>query len=209
MLEEIHESKKGTQNTIEQLVIDLYNINAIEFGSFTLKSGITSPIYIDLRKAISYPHILKNLCNEMSIFIKKISCDAIAGVPYTGLPIATTISLLSDIPMIMPRKEIKDHGTKRPVEGVYTKGNTICIVEDLVTKGTSTLEIATILKNNELSVKDVVVFLDRQQGAQEILKEEKINLHAAITMNDLLETLKVYKIITTEKYTEVKNYLMP
>ena len=91
----------------ENLIFALYKIGAIQLGEFKLKSGQTSSIYINLRKIISYPDLLRQISHAMWEKIHEQQFDLICGVPYTALPIATCISLEKNIPMIMRRKEKK------------------------------------------------------------------------------------------------------
>ena len=78
---------------MKEIFLKLYDIGAIKFGTFTLKSGLISPIYIDLRESISYPPLLKAIAEEMWKKVEDCPCDKICGVPYTALPMASYISI--------------------------------------------------------------------------------------------------------------------
>lgn len=175
---------------LHDLALKLYEIGAVKFGSFTLKSGITSPFYIDLRLIPSYPHLLKAVAKHMWEHIEKLDCDLICGVPLGALPIATAISVAHDMPMIYRRKEVKAHGTKKEIEGVYERGNRCVVVEDLITSGTSIVETVEPLQREGLITEDVVLLIDREQGGRENLEKRAITLHAVITISELVDILQ-------------------
>lgn len=149
-----------------EFFLEIYPLEVIKFGRFTLKSGIESPFYVDLRPLASEPRILKNLSSHLLKLLKLENIDVICGVPYAALPMATAMSLESDIPLIIKRKEAKSYGTKKLIEGIYKKGQNCLLVEDVITSGKSLLETITEVENEGLKVTDIVVVLDREQGGK-------------------------------------------
>ena len=192
---------------IKQCVINLYQIGAVKFGEFKLKSGILSPIYIDLRLIVSYPELLKQIATLMWEKVAARQFDCVCGVPYTALPIATAISLERRLPMVMRRKEAKDYGTKKIIEGVFVKEQTCLVVEDLITRGESVFETIAPLEQEGLKVKDIVVLLDRQQGGKKRIEEKGYRLHSVLKMDDLLACLEKEKLITSPLVKQVHAFL--
>lgn len=191
----------------DALIKDLHDIGAIKFGTFTLKSGIISPIYIDLRLIVSAPSLLGRIAEAMWDKIGSLPKDILCGVPYTALPIATALSLRHDIPMVMRRKEKKDYGTKKTIEGLFRTGQTCLVIEDLVTSGASVFETIHPLEEEGLQVKDVVVLLDRQQGAKGRLEEKGYRLHSVITISELLNSLESQGVITQDVVQNVQRFI--
>ncbi len=191
----------------EKICLDLFEIGAIKFGEVTLVSGLKSPIYLDLRFLVSYPKILKAVAGALAEIGSKLEYDRIAGIPYTALSIATTISVEKNIPMIYARKEAKDYGTKKMVEGIYKEGETILVYDDVIAVGTSKFEAVKPLEAAGLKVKDFVVLLDRSQGGKEALEEKGYKLHAFLTMPEMLDILRKNNKISEEQAKEVREYI--
>lgn len=193
--------------TNEQILIQsLHEIHAIRFGEFTLKSGMISPIYVDLRKIISFPNILKNIAHLMWEKVNNCNFDLICGVPYTALPIVTCMSLEHNVPMVMRRKEKKDYGTKQIVEGVFNPGQSCLIVEDIVTTGSSILETVAELEKVELKVKDVVALINSERGGKENI-EKKYRLHTIFTLSEILGTLLTNAVLKPDERHIIEDYL--
>src|SRR3989304_2940476 len=98
----------------------IFDAGCIKFGEFKLKSGILSPVYCDFRGLVAKPDLLKQIGQALAGRAREIGCDRIAGIPYAGLPLGVAASIAGDIPMIYPRKEVKDYGTRKLIEGEYT-----------------------------------------------------------------------------------------
>ncbi len=172
----------------ERLAASLYQIGVIQFGEFTLKSGQTSSIYINLRKIISYPDIMREVAELMWDAVHPAKFDLVCGVPYTALPIATCLSLNHNIPMVMRRKEKKDYGTKQLIEGEFKQGQSCLIIEDVITTGGSIIETATDLQAAGLVITDTVVLIDREQGGRQNL-EKQFKVHSVLTISEILHAL--------------------
>lgn len=196
-----------TEKSIAALADSLIDTGCVKFGEFTLKSGLKSPIYIDLRWIISYPKLLEQVASAFLPLISNLSFTRIAGLPYAAIPIATAISLAGGYPMIYPRKEVKTYGTKAEIEGEYHAGETVVVIDDLATTGGSKFEAIEKLTGAGLVVKDVVVLIDRQSGAKQSLAKAGFSLHAVLTISELLDYWEKTDKIGKDKIEETRKFL--
>ena len=193
--------------TKKEFFLECYKLGIIKFGRFTLKSGIESPFYVDLRPLASDPKILKNLANYLLDMLPLDNFDLICGVPYAALPMATAMSLESYIPLIMKRKEAKQHGTKKLIEGIYTKGQNCLLVEDVITSGKSLLETIPEIESEGITVSDIVVVLDRQQGGKELLESKGYNVHTLFTISEVCKMLKEEGLLMDDEIERINDFL--
>lgn len=194
---------------------------------WTLVSGIWSPLYIQLRPLSSYPELLRKVGSALGSLIREECEDVnrIIGVATAGIPIATAVSLGANIPSCFTRKLegvrsledfnnfVKRYGEHSMIEGILENGDTVGIVDDLVTKFDSKV---VALKQLEFELKirglrnvkcsDVIVVLDREQGAKEIAKEQGIDLHCVIPfMSKGVTWLK--NVFAEQEYEVIVDYL--
>lgn len=194
-------------NELSNLADGLLEAGCIKFGEFTLKSGLKSPIYIDLRYIISFPKLLETIGAAYLPLLKGLNFKRIAGLPYAAIPIATAVSLQGNYPMIYPRKEVKTYGTKAEIEGEYHAGETVVVIDDLATTGGSKFEAIEKLTGVGLVVKDIVVLVDRQSGAKESLEQAGYALHAVLTITQLLDHWEENGKVSKEKIEETRAFL--
>lgn len=172
------------------LVRRLHEIGGVRFGEFVLKSGITSPFYVDLRVVISHPEVLAEVGRLMAAEVARCRPDRIAGIPYAGLPLAVAASLAGGVPLVYPRREEKTYGTRKRIEGAFHPGERVVVIDDIVTDGASKLEAIEPLLAAGLVVEDLVVLIDREQGGRERLAAKGYRLHAVLTISACFDALQ-------------------
>ena len=179
----------------------------VRFGDFTLKSGQSSPFYIDLRRLASFPDALRSVAAAFATALRTLNFDCIAAIPYAALPIGAAVALAGNWPLIYPRREKKAYGTGVAVEGVFRAGDTAVVLDDLITNGESKFETIDKLQSAGLKVCDVVVLIDREQGAPGALADRGFELHAVVTIRELMHTWREQGAISAEQYQAVLDYL--
>lgn len=188
------------QHPQQDLILQLYDIDCIMFGSFVQASGAIFPYYIDLRKIISNPQVFNQVLTAYEDILKNLSFDRLAGIPYGSLPTATGLALRLHCPMIFPRKEVKAHGTRRVIEGNFHPGETVVVVDDILISGKSVMEGAGKLESAGLKVDDIVVFIDHEQGVKDRLQQNGYRSHAVLTISEITNTLYQAGRINEEQF---------
>jgi len=195
------------------LIHQLFEIGAVKFGQFTLKSGVVSPFYIDLRLSISYPKLLQALAEAMFQKVQDLHMSLICGVPYTAMPFATAISLQHNIPLLMCRKERKAYGTKKQVEGVFQKKERCLVIEDVITSGQSIFETIGPLQEEGLIVNDIALIVDREQGGRQYIESKGFHVHPVCTITMIIQELlhegKIDERAANAVYTFIQNNQTP
>jgi uridine monophosphate synthetase len=201
----------------ETLTLALADIGAIQFGDFTLASGKRSPIYIDLRLLASHPNVLRQVAHAYAGLLgREVGVGEagsgepglrLAAIPYAALPIGTAVALELGLPLIYTRKEAKEYGLARQIEGEYQPGDRAIVLDDLITTGGSKLAAIEPLEAAGLRVRDVVVLIDREQGGREELRAAGYRLHAVLGLGEMLDVLVAAGRIDAEQRDRVITFL--
>lgn len=193
---------------MDDLILELFDKKCIQFGKFTLKSKVTSPIYIDFKAVITYPNITSKIVHEFFKLSNNISLefDRVCGVPYGGIVFCSLFSQLTQKPMLIVRKETKKYGMKKLIEGEFNNDEKILLIEDIVSTGKSVLEFVNKLEKQKLKINDVFVICDRRLFYTDKLKNIKV--HSLFTIHQLLNVLFKNDRISKERYLEVYQFIL-
>jgi uridine monophosphate synthetase len=205
---------RGQKTTVSPLAPEPLSLSSallatgcVKFGQFKLKSGLISPIYMDLRQLVSHPKVLAQVAAAYAPLLDGLTFDRLAALPYAALPIGTAISLHTGLPMIYPRKEAKAYGTKADIEGAFAEGETALVIDDLTTTGDSKFEAIDKLTAVGLKVTDVVVLIDRQSGAKEAMAARGVRLHAVVTLAQLLDEYERANLVPAGQIAAARQFL--
>ena len=184
----------------------LLRTGSLKFGTFKLASGLLSPYYVDLRLIPSNPEAFQRTVAMYRTvlepdLIKRV--QRLAGVPTAGIAYAAVVALAVSKPFLYVRKEQKEHGRERRIEGLLQPGDRVLILDDVVTTGKSLLEAADSIRAEGGIVDDAVVLLDRQQGAEANLRRNEIQLHSFTTMRRIADELLSVGTIDEGQHSEI------
>lgn len=166
----------------------LEDCGALQFGDFTLASGAKSNYYIDIKKASTNPKVLYLISQLMAerMQMDNICPDKIAGVVLGSIPLAAALSLATGIPYVMVRKEKKDHGTGKLIEGDLAEGERVLVVEDVITTAGSSIKAIETLRSEGAEVIGVISVIDREGGGKENLEQIGVDLRSLVRGSELL-----------------------
>jgi orotate phosphoribosyltransferase len=202
---------KGRKTLVEELAMVLVKVKALQFGTFTLSSGKLSSYYVDLRTVPSFPGAYRYVIDAYLALIKnevKLSkFDAIAGIPTAGLAFSSPVSLELGKPMIYVRKETKDYGRGKRIEGSVKPGWNVVVMDDLITTGHSVLEAIEAIKEEGAEVRDVVVLIDRLEGGRANLKKAGVALHSMTDISEMVKILGSEDVLTDDELKSIKAQL--
>ena len=168
-----------------ELIELLKECGAIQFGKFVLTSGAVSDYYIDIKKASTNPKTLKKIAESIAEFLK--GYDIIAGMELGAVPIVVALSLETNIPYVIIRKEKREHGTSKQIEGQDIKNKKVLIVEDVTTSGGSVLKSIKIIRENKGIVDEAISVVDRESGAKEKLQKVDVSFIPLLSVSDILK----------------------
>jgi len=190
----------------------LYISGCLKFGLFKIKSGATSPYYIDLARVLSAPEQLCNLADFAAQEIKQIMAtdkvDKLASIELKGALLVPSIACKLNLPCVVVRKEEKAYGITGRIAGAeVTKGDNILFFDDVISEGLSKVEGIKPLQELGAKIKHVLVVVNREQGGKETLEKLGYQVHALARISDIVASLYVDKRISKEQADKVLDFI--
>jgi orotate phosphoribosyltransferase len=161
-------------------------------GDFVLRSGRRSSYYLDKYRFETQPDLLAALGEAIADAVREVEPDAdrLAGPELGAVVLVASASLASGLPFLIVRKEAKSYGTANQLEGVFDEGETVCLVEDVVTSGGAAAESVEALRAAGLEVRKAVCVVDREEGGADALARLGVHLEPLFRVSDLAEGAK-------------------
>ncbi len=169
--------------TNQELIAALREADAVQFGEFELSHGGTSDYYVDKYLFETDPACLNLVARA---FAERVGDTKLAGVALGAVPLVAVTSVETGNPYVIVRKKAKEYGTANRVEGRFDEGEEVVVLEDIATTGKSALDAVEALRDLGAVVDRVVVVVDREEGARELLADHDVELEALVTASELL-----------------------
>ncbi|HTW55513.1 MAG TPA: orotate phosphoribosyltransferase [Thermoplasmata archaeon] len=161
----------------------LTDAGAVRFGDFTLASGATSHVYIDVKRAWTDPARLDTLARALAARVG--SEDRLAGMELGAVPLVVAVALRTHRPLVVLRKAAKEHGTRQAFEGELPAGRRVLLIEDATTTGGTTVRSIEIVRSTGALVDRALVVIDREEGAVERLAAIGVRLEPLVRLSEL------------------------
>ena len=147
-------------------------------GDFVLRSGRRSRYYLDKYRFETRPDLLEALGERIAAKVSETEPDAkrLAGPELGAVALAASASIASRVPFLIVRKQAKEYGTGNRLEGEFSAGERVCLVEDVVTSGGAALEAIEALREAGLECGTVVCVVDREEGGADALARAAVRL---------------------------------
>jgi len=158
-------------------------------GDFILASGRHSRYYFDKYRFETQPDLLRPVGQLIAERVPS-GTNRIAGPELGAVALAAAASLSSGVPFVIVRGGHKAYGTGQQIEGIYEKGESVVVVEDVMTSGGSAIEAARVLVEAGCQVRKIIAVIDREEGARDAVTAAGFELDPLFTRTELDRWLK-------------------
>jgi len=191
----------------EPLISSLHELGAVKIGESGTQELGRSPLTLDMQLMASRPATLRRVVRMMATMAAKVKFDRIAAIPMGGLAVGIALGLTIDKPVVYQRLLGRESTVGRYLAGLYKAGESVLVVDDLLTGGDSQLEALAVLEMVRLKATNVMVVLDSGLGGRQILEAKNYKVHAVLTIPEILDGLLRLRRINPEQHRLVLEWL--
>jgi len=197
---------------VSEVADALHHSGCLRFGNYCIKSGVSSPYYIDIASLLGSPGDFLTIRDIISDKIEKLRAsdqvDKLASIELKGALLLPSIACHVNLPCIVVRKERKTYGaTGRTVGADVVKGEHLLFFDDVISEGLSKHEGIRLLEQLGGKVENVVVVVDREQGGVENLEKIGYKTYALTRISELVSSLFQSLSISKEQANLVLDYV--
>jgi orotate phosphoribosyltransferase len=158
-------------------------------GDFVLRSGRRSSYYLDKYRFETHPDLLRELGDRLGARAREAAPSAVrlAGPELGAVALTAAASLASGLPFVIVRKEQKEYGTERRLEGEFATGDEVCLVEDVITSGGAAVDAVRALREAGLTCRIALCVVDREEGGADALAREAVRLAPLFRASEVIE----------------------
>ncbi len=201
--------KKDIAYQAAKILLDTQSVLINTKEPFTYTSGKVGPVYVDMRRMISFPKERSILMDYAAEMLKPLNMDYFSGGETAGIPYAAFISERLNAPMLYIRKKPKGHGRMAQIEGHMEENKNVILIEDLMNAGTSQKVFVKALRESGAKIENtfVVFSYDIYPQTKDNLKEIGITLHALTNWWAILEVVKTENYFDAETISSLEKFL--
>ncbi len=200
---------KEKQIEVARYLLDIKAVKLSPSNPFTWASGRLSPIYCDNRLTLSYPNVRTLIKEQLVCLVKKIceDVDVIAGVATGGIAQGALVAQELNKPYVYVRSEAKSHGMKNRIEGMVKAGQTVMVIEDLISTGKSSLLAVEALREAGCKVVGMAaIFTYELDIAKENFAKENVHLETITNYTTLIDTAIKANYVTEENFATLQQW---
>jgi uridine monophosphate synthetase len=204
------EKSKYIQSLKNVIFSKLIHLGMIKTGSFTLKNGTQSNVYMDMRQLVNYPHVFAYLTKLLYLEYPQLLAilshpnSKLIPIPLGGLPLGFNLAYDKKIPLLMIRDKAKDHGTKKLIEGVIEPSDQYILIEDVITSGSSIIQTLDNISNHVTTTQMSAIICICNRGGLETL--HNIPIYSIFTLAELQEYISNYLVLSPSNNTSYFQY---
>ncbi len=185
----------------------LHQADSLKFGEYQFSYGKKTPVYFSFSSLFANPRHFDIVTDMLADRARELNPDKIAGAFTSGIPIATAVSMKTNIPFVYVRDKPKSHGLKTRIEGTIKEGERVLFVDDVLSEPKGNLDFVAHIRENGGVVTDMLVIMNYGKDVFDEMQKGHVNLHSLISARDLAMNLVKRGRLTNDQFEKIKDLI--